>query len=72
MDNEKIPKTVSTFQRYCFEEQSQLRAQAKEPKSEALKLKSSVCTYLEKVQAIFIDEISGAPISETETSSGKS
>ena len=66
--------TASSFQRFCFENQTQ---QSKEPnsieedKSETGENKSSVCTFLEKVQAIFIDEISGALISENESSRGK-
>ena len=66
-------QTEASFQRFCFENQAQ---QTKEPNSikedkiVSAQNKSSVCTFLEKVQAIFIDEISGAPISETESSRG--
>ena len=73
-------QTESSFQRFCFENQlveNQAQQQTEEPnsikedKKVSAQSKSSVCTFLEKVQAIFIDEISGAPISETESSRGK-
>ena len=68
-------QTESSFQRFCFENQAQQQTEEpnsiKEDKKVSAQNKSSVCTFLEKVQAIFIDEISGAPISETESSRGK-
>ena len=72
-------QTESSFQRFCFENQlveNQAQQQTEEPnsikedKKVSAQNKSSVCTFQEKVQAIFIDEISGAPISETESSRG--
>ena len=70
-------QTVSSFQRFCFDNATQQHSKEQknsievEKESETVMKMSPMCTFLDKVQAIFIDEISGAPISETESSGGK-
>ena len=64
-DSEEIvdPNVVSVFRKFRFENPNFKVSE------ENVSEKSSVCSFLEKVQAIFIDEISGAPINEN--SNGK-
>jgi hypothetical protein len=64
-DNEEIvdPKVVSVFKQFGFENPNSERSEQNDFE------RSPVCSFLEKVQAIFIDEISGAPF--TESSNGE-
>ncbi len=71
-NNENVPKVLSVFKKFDFLE-NQIAPSSPDNVDQTTSVassdKSSVCTFLEKVQAIFIDEISGAPVNET--SNGK-
>ena len=64
----EVPKLVSVFQKFRFESPEKIHSKSESDLTNPSK--SSVCSFLEKVQAIFIDEISGAPV--TDNSKGTS
>jgi hypothetical protein len=68
-DVDDVPKVLSVFKKFDFLENQIIPPSPDNDEynidqvtSTASSNKSSVCAFLEKVQAIFIDEISGAPV----------
>ena len=69
--DENVPKVLSVFKKFDFAENQIVPLSPDNDEYDVDQIttvassnKSSVCSFLEKVQAIFLDEISGAPVNE--------